>query len=356
MEEVEQIIEEEIVLEIAETPLEEESVSVEEAVSVPVDIAESEEVPVHEETSVTPEDTPVTEEAPVPEEEEVVVDVFRSEITPTEEEPIPEMVPVETQTVEPVVEEPVVVEVEEPVEVAVEVDHRQRMKECSLAASTSTAAALAAIGRARSAAAHYIASKRVALEIAGDPDVRAAFWLQVTDAEARLQTATAEVGTTSHAAEVAIAQLELMSSEMDPDLTIVLITDIEGMKAEFAAGHAALTESNDQLSLLARLESELVVELQSKKEKYLAAMPPAPEEEDKSWRTLHTAFTDEDLKGLIFIAQRKLENVARELRELKIVQHEEVERALSVSVSRVAGSGLGVPSPTGNTFPDYSNP
>ena len=42
-------------------------------------------------------------------------------------------------------------------------------------------------------------------------------------------------------------------------------------------------------------------------------------------------FTDEDLKGLIFIAQRKLETVARELKELKTVQKEEVEKALNVS-------------------------
>ena len=42
-------------------------------------------------------------------------------------------------------------------------------------------------------------------------------------------------------------------------------------------------------------------------------------------------FSDEDLKGLIFIAQRKLETVARELKELKTVQKEEVEKALNVS-------------------------
>jgi hypothetical protein len=37
------------------------------------------------------------------------------------------------------------------------------------------------------------------------------------------------------------------------------------------------------------------------------------------------------LKGLIFISQRKLTEVARELKELKTVQHEKVEEALNVS-------------------------
>ena len=61
------------------------------------------------------------------------------------------------------------------------------------------------------------------------------FVLQVTDAERRLQTATAAMGKTSKSAETEIAQLEAVVSEMDPDSNIVLISDIAGMKSDFGA-------------------------------------------------------------------------------------------------------------------------
>ena len=45
---------------------------------------------------------------------------------------------------------------------------------------------------------------------------------------------------------------------------------------------------------------------------------------------LCSTFNDNDLKGLIFIAQKRLESVARELKELKEVQKEEIEKALEM--------------------------
>ena len=91
------------------------------------------------------------------------------------------------------------------------------------------------------------------------------------------------------------------------------------------------SESNQTLEILATLETELIEELQAKKQKLLEALPAAGSAVEDNWRDLNTTFTDQDLKGLIFISQRKLTEVARELKELKTVQHEKVEEALNVS-------------------------
>jgi len=225
------------------------------------------------------------------------------------------VIAVEEEEASPIVEETPVVDV-----------MVEQMAALSRDASSNTADAIEAINRARTAVSHLMAAKRVALGIDGDPDTRAAFWLKVTDAQRRLQTATADVGTSTKKAEDAIAACEEIAAE-NPDSAIVLISDIAGMKQEYASAHDTLAEANAQLDKFVQLESELVAELQAKKEKHLESLPEIAGGDD--WRTLNTAFTDEDLKGLIFIAQRKLEAVARELRELKTVQSDEVEKALS---------------------------
>ena len=69
----------------------------------------------------------------------------------------------------------------EPVEVIEEIEppsQAQLVLQYTRSASASTAAAIEAIENVRNSTAHYIAAKRVALGIEGDPDVRAAFWLQ----------------------------------------------------------------------------------------------------------------------------------------------------------------------------------
>ena len=101
------------------------------------------------------------------------------------------------------------------------------------------------------------------------------------------------------------------------------------MKEEYESAQKSLSEAEDKLSVLLKLEEEMVTELEGQKQKYLDILPAA-ETDDSNWRSLNSTFTDDDLKGLIFIAQRKLENVARELRDLKKTQDEEVQSALAV--------------------------
>jgi len=306
------------VLEQPDTVEETVSEPVENILSDPAEISESSENPVE---NIVPEpvveetvpELPIEETVPETPVEEKIPEPIVEEIR---NESVIEEVLIESSTPESSGESSEIAVQTEPVEIVAATETVDIPGLVSVA-EEALALAVESFEKAEAAVSQYISAKKVALGVSGDSDTRAAFWLHVTEAERNLHNISAELGVKSKSAEEAINALS--DAGIEPNVVQEFKSALEGGQDKFSA-------ANQQLEILADLESELEQELNAKKEKFLASLPDSSFDQD----ILEIPkFTDEDLKGLIFIAQRKLETVARELKELKTVQKEEVEKALN---------------------------
>lgn len=196
------------------------------------------------------------------------------------------------------------------------------------AASRSTKSAVEALNNSSSTTKYFIATKRAALLSDAAPDTRAAFWLQVTEAGKRMAVAESTLEEVISSAKANLAALNNFAAE-NPDCVEVVLNEIETINAAFSSATSELAAVSESMASFRKIEEEVQESFNLKKEKFKEVFGEKLESED-AVENLCNTFNDNDLKGLIFIAQKRLGSVARELKELKEVQKDEIEKALEM--------------------------
>lgn len=91
------------------------------------------------------------------------------------------------------------------------------------------------------------------------------------------------------------------------------------------------------MAKLNEIEENAELALEEHKQNLKSIVGDISPDEDELWRTLNPKFSQNDLKGLIFISQKKIQNYKEELQALSDNFDQMKAEALRVSWTRVSG-------------------
>ncbi|CAG5103754.1 Oidioi.mRNA.OKI2018_I69.chr1.g920.t1.cds [Oikopleura dioica] len=143
-----------------------------------------------------------------------------------------------------------------------------------------------------------------------------------------MSAAEATVESVIAQAESNLAELNNFAKE-NPDCVELVKDEIESLNEAFSSATSKLATVSETMANFRKVEDEIQESVNERREKFKELFGQELNN-DESVDNLCSTFNDNDLKGLIFIAQKRLESVARELKELKEVQKEEIEKALEM--------------------------
>ena len=88
------------------------------------------------------------------------------------------------------------------------------------------------------------------------------------------------------------------------------------MSPTFFLFWSPFTAANATLAKLNEIEENAELALEEHKQNLKSIVGDISPDEDELWRTLNPKFSQNDLKGLIFISQKKIQNYKEELQAL----------------------------------------
>jgi len=276
-----------------------------------------------------PEEVVVAEEAVVAEtvSEEPIAETT-VEVT---EEPVIEAVPEETaevvqeeaQPVEEVSAESVnVVEGEEAIsELQVQIGNYSRI------AAKSTEDLILSYERAAKSIIEFIRAKKYAFGFKGDTDRKVAIWLQVAEYQSEMDKCIQLASEADVESSMALDQLTNVITETNIQNWMGIEEEVDSMKSRIQSASDVLTSAKSSLEKLKEIEDEVEAALEPKRQN-LRELFGEPEDEADDWKLLNPKFSQDDLKGLIFIAQKKIESYNTELVHLRENQDKITAEAL----------------------------
>jgi len=327
---------EEVAPVVEEQPACEEPVTEEAAIEVEAPVVEAEVEPVVEaeptveaitEDVVATEETVVSEVTPDEPIAETAVEVTEESLVEAVPEEAAEVVPEvqeEAQPVEEVPAEPVVdaVEGEEAIsELQVQIGNYSRI------AAKSTEDLILSYERAAKSIIEFIRAKKYAFGFKGDTDRKVAIWLQVAEYQSEMDKCIQLASEADVESSMALDQLINVISETNIQNWMGIEEEVDSMKSRILSATDVLNSAKSSLEKLKEIEDEVEAALEPKRQN-LRELFGEPEDEAEDWKLLNPKFSQDDLKGLIFIAQKKIESYNAELVHLRENQDKITAEAL----------------------------
>ena len=125
-----------------------------------------------------------------------------------------------------------------------------------------------------------------------------------------------EQATQSQAASnEALGQMEALLASIEVEKAFGLDQELTSMRQRISEHQANLEQANGTLNKLKEIEENAEKALEEHKQNLMSIVGDTTDE-DEQWRTLNPKFSQNDLKGLIFLAQKKIQNYKEELTSL----------------------------------------
>jgi len=232
---------------------------------------------------------------------------------------VPEEVQVEEQ--QPAEEPSEVVQEDTNSELQVQIGNYSRI------AAKSTEDLILSYERAAKSIIEYIKAKKYAFGFKGDTDRKVAIWLQVAEYQSEMDKCIQLASEADVESSVALDQLMNIISETNIQNWMGIEEEVESMKSRIQSATGVLVNAKSSLEKLKEIEDEVEAALEPKRQN-LRELFGEPENEPEDWKLLNPKFSQDDLKGLIFIAQKKIESYNAELTHLRENQDKITAEAL----------------------------
>jgi len=172
----------------------------------------------------------------------------------------------------------------------------------------------------------YIRAKKYALSYIGETDRKVAIWLQVAEYEHEMEKNLNSALFVNAEASNALEKLSSYISDIGPESSLGLDQEADSMMVRIKEAESRLAASRDSLKRLNELEAEVEHSLADKKQEISNLL--GDDNDEEVWKLLNPKFSNDDLKGLIFIAQKKIEQYNIELTHLRDNQDKITAEAL----------------------------
>jgi len=243
------------------------------------------------------------------------------ETVATEEE---EAVTCEQETESPATSEDVVL-----------IDTEVQIGQASRIAAQTTDELIAAIERSATAIIEYVRAKRYAFSFVGDTSRRVAIWLQVNEYYNEMERCVDECSVAQTASNDALGQMESLLGSIEADIGFGLDQELSSMRQRIVEQQELSSKAQGTLEKLREIEENAEAALAEHKQTLSEMLGDSDATEDELWRTLNPKFSQNDLKGLIFLAQKKIQNYKCELHTLSENYEQMKDEALKDQENRL---------------------
>jgi len=194
-------------------------------------------------------------------------------------------------------------------------------------AAKSTEDLILSYERAAKSIIEFIRAKKYAFGFKGDTDRKVAIWLQVAEYQSEMDKCIQLASDADVESSVALDQLTNVISETNIQNWMGIEEEVDSMKSRIQSASDTLANAKSSLEKLKEIENEVEAALEPKRQN-LRELFGEPEDEAEDWKLLNPKFSQDDLKGLIFIAQKKIESYNAELVHLRENQDKITAEAL----------------------------
>ena len=195
------------------------------------------------------------------------------------------------------------------------IDPEVQVGQASRIAAQTTDELIDAFDKASLAITEYVKAKRYAFSFVGDTARRVAIWLQVNEYYNEMQRCVEQATQSQAASNEALGQMEALLASIEVEKAFGLDQELTSMRQRISEHQANLEQANGTLNKLKEIEENAEKALEEHKQNLMSIVGDTTDE-DEQWRTLNPKFSQNDLKGLIFLAQKKIQNYKEELTSL----------------------------------------